>query len=1710
MKSSSFAWVLGLLCLGLTLNGQTYQGILPKIETNADSLIRQVFVAGQCIDIQEVRSQSQFGQIGTFTNGLSSIGIDEGIILSTGNVMNVRGPNNEDDAGTGFGQVYNDPDFTTIANASTQYDLAYLEFDFIPTVDFVRFEYVFASEEYCEFSSSPTFNDAFAFLISGPGINGPFSNGAENIARLPSGAFVSANTINYFTNPAFYVGNVAPNTTPFCPNSPATALQLTEFDGFTTVLTAAISVVPCERYRIRLAIMDKNDDVYDSAVFLKASSFNAGIPATISSTISAEGLSDTQPYEGCSDAFFIFERVGGDTSQDLTVHFAIDPSSTATQGLDFMPFADSVIIPALALLDTMRVSILPDGLLEGEETLTLRLINPCYCDNSSVTIRIIDPPVLEVARPDTIACYGKNISLSAEVDGGVGPLLYDWGNGNQDSILQLTPLASQSLLLSVSDQCGQEHDVPFSLSVERLEASFANDDYICVGKPAASLPILLSGASSYNLEVLYGNDTLRYSSLSGSQFDLPAPLAGLYHLLELSSANCTRLLSASAQVDSISLDVDAQLTHPACAGQTTGRVQLIVNGGRMPYGYQWQGSPIQAPIVDNLGAGEYAVTVSDAGGCLQYDTFLLVQPQPLLLHIDSLFNPDCTQPEGRIFATASGGNAPYQWFYEGGASDSTLVGLSPGTHALSVRDVLGCETTEVVTLSDLRAIPSAEIQASDDLNCYHPSITLQATPQPGATYLWSGPQGDINQADHLDTLSVNEPGVYQLVVRNQSAACADTTTLTVDASFQGPAVDAGEPAQLNCNTPSATLTGSLPGFNGMASWLWSSPGRLIPNANAQQITVGQTGWYYATATDLANGCQSTDSLLVTADSLLPSLALPLSDTINCLVTSLNLQAQATGQGPISYTWNTPDGLITGPTNTPQVVVSRGGWYRLTITDSSNGCQATDSLKVAENRQVPLLNAGPDSTLDCRQNSLYAVAQSTALDPQWAWSVLNNNLILSDSASLHIHTADSYQVLVTDRTNGCQALDTVVVQANFRLPTPNAGQDTSLNCQYPLISLTGAVDVPEEPISLVWLNTNGDTLSVGTAPLVVDQAGTYILQATLGQNGCSQMDSVQVGANFGAPTLFLQIPDTLNCLRSQTNLQVSASPAAPLHYQWRANPPAQLTGPTNQSTATATATGWYFITATNTSNGCATTDSIQVVADLALPQVDAGPTDSLDCLTTTLQLQGSGQAPAGLSFSWTGPTPASILSGQQTANPRVQSYGWYYLQGQSIGNGCIQVDSVFVAADTLSPNVSVLLEGQLTCTSRQVRLLPEPVSSGYAYQWTNPAGAISHTPVLTTSLPGPHSLRVSDLRNGCAQTLITQVSANTSPPQAVAGPANAFLDCTQGTVSLHADASSSLSGMLLYTWSLGLPGGGFSPIPNGQQSQITATQAGIYQVVVTDPVNGCTDSTSIQVGAHPDIEALVSTVPPLCAGDRAEIAFTSITGGLPPFSYSIDGGQTFGSNPVFSQLPPAAYAWVVEDVNGCQASGQVLFVEPEPLSVELPDQLTLDFGSSTTLQPLVSPDTTTALLVQWSPSTGLACPSCLISSAAPPITQTYSLQITNQNGCTAQTQIRLIVSQKPNIYIPNAFSPHDENGVNDFFTIYAPAEVVKVVEVMKIFDRWGGLVFQTGPIPPGVEALGWDGRWRGQPLNGGVYVYYLSVELADGRKLLLEGEVTLLK
>lgn len=418
-------------------NSITVQQLVEDVLLGGGVTVSNITFNGQPADQTNI-------QIGSFDGTASNVGLPLGLTLSSGDIGVALGPNTDGAATLGTPGGPSDADLDLASN-STTFDRAVLEFDFVPAGDSLRFNYVFGSEEYLEWVSAG-FNDVFGFFLSGPGISGPYSNNAANIALVPGTSQpVSIDNVNDVANPAFYVDNGDGFTAPF-----NTDPQYIQFDGFTVPLTARALVQCGQPYHIKIAIADAGDPILDSSVFLEGGSFSSPNAVELELvTASADGTLT----EGCSDATFTISRPGDQLDLEITVQV----SGSATNGTDYTQIPTVITIPAGQSSVTYPVEAFEDNTAEGDEEITLTAVYVNACgDTSTSTASVLVReyvPIVITAEDLFLQCDQDSVLVSAQATGGFGDLAFLWSGGGTSTAFYALGLVNGSYGLAVSDEC---------------------------------------------------------------------------------------------------------------------------------------------------------------------------------------------------------------------------------------------------------------------------------------------------------------------------------------------------------------------------------------------------------------------------------------------------------------------------------------------------------------------------------------------------------------------------------------------------------------------------------------------------------------------------------------------------------------------------------------------------------------------------------------------------------------------------------------------------------------------------------------------------------------------------------------------------------------------------------------------------------------------------------------------------------------------------------------------------------------------------------------------------------------------------------------------------------------------------------------------------------------------------------------------------------
>jgi len=344
------------------------------------------------------------------------------------------------------------------------------------------------------------------------------------------------------------------------------------------------------------------------------------------------------------------------------------------------------------------------------------------------------------------------------------------------------------------------------------------------------------------------------------------------------------------------------------------------------------------------------------------------------------------------------------------------------------------------------------------------------------------------------------------------------------------------------------------------------------------------------------------------------------------------------------------------------------------------------------------------------------------------------------------------------------------------------------------------------------------------------------------------------------------------------------------------------------------------------------------------------------------------------------------------------------------------------------------------------------------------------------------------------------------PVADAGPDHS-LDCVTATAPLGGPLTTLTPG-LTYQWQSN--NGAVVDQPN--QPLTETAQAGSFTLVVLNPTTGCRDEDIVLINDNTNnLDLHAQAFNATCLNEFGSIVVDSVTGGDLPYLFSLNNAP-FVPQQAFAALNPGDYTLTAQDATGCNTAINLRIEAATELEVDLIAHLagepyTIDLGETADLSALVNIPEDQVQSVRWNPDT-LGCAGCLEQTVRPFYTSAYTVTVTDVNGCTASDNLLLYVRKERDVYIPNGFSPNGD-GLNDVFMIFAGRQVLQIRSFL-VFTRWGESIFQDYNFQPNDPAHGWNGLFRNQKMNTGVFVYFAEVEFIDGEVVIFKGDVVLLE
>ncbi|MCE7926642.1 MAG: hypothetical protein DYG98_26670 [Haliscomenobacteraceae bacterium CHB4] len=918
-------------------------------------------------------------------------------------------------------------------------------------------------------------------------------------------------------------------------------------------------------------------------------------------------------------------------------------------------------------------------------------------------------------------------------------------------------------------------------------------------------------------------------------------------------------------------------------------------------------------------------------------------------------------------------NPTYSWSGPGGftSQSASPTVTQPGSYIVTVTSQSnGCTNTATATVTG-NTTPPSPTATGGTLTCAITSVTLNATPANGVTYLWSGPN---NFNSTIQNPTTNAAGTYTVTVTNNSNNCTATATATVNLNNTPPTPGATVSGPISCPTPTVTLN-ATPGSG--VTYNWGGPNGF--SSTIQNPTADLAGAYTVTVTNNSNGCTATANVNVTGNTTPPG-ATASGGTLTCGVPSISLTG-GSATGGVTYSWTGPGGFTSNQQNPTANTV---GTYTLVVTNPSNSCTSTATATVAGDFAAPDASA-TGGIITCAASSTTISGNSATSGATFAWTGPGG--FTSNQQNPTVSSTGTYTLTVTNPANGCTSTATATVSPDANVPDASAAGGV-ITCADPSITLNGGSVTPG--VTLSWTGPGGFNSTEEDPAVTVD--GTYTLTVLDPSNGCTAQATAIVNLDTDAPGASAT-GGTLTCSAPSFTLNGS-SPTNGVSWSWSG--PNGFTS--SQQNPDVTDDGVYTLTVTNPVNGCTSTASADVAADQNAP-VASSTTGTLTCAVTSLVLNGSSNQ-AG-TFAWSG--PGGFNSTAQ--NPTVSTPGDYTLTVTSTGNGCTDAVTVTVGQDIAAPGAAST-GNTIDCSNPQVAVSATSQTAGVTYAWSGPGGFTSNQQNPNVTLNGNYTVTVTNPTNGCVSTstALVQIDTVTAALQASAPD---ILTCDATTVNIQATVNPSGSTLQGISWS---GPGGFS----STDEDPAVTAPGIYTLTAT-LANGCTSSIQATVSQDittPDVAAQGGTL--TCTTTAINLDGSSSTNGA---SFEWAGPNGFSSS---DQDPSVSvdgvYTLTVTGPNGCTSTSTATVnldvVEPGAVAVSSNN---LDCDELTTNLTGTSP--TNGATFAWTGPGGFTANTAATTTSEP---GTYTVTTTGPNGCTSVSDV--IVTQ--DITAPGASSAGD--------------------------------------------------------------------------------------
>ncbi len=1079
------------------------------------------------------------------------------------------------------------------------------------------------------------------------------------------------------------------------------------------------------------------------------------------------------------------------------------------------------------------------------------------------------------------------------------------------------------------------------------------------------------------------DDSMTYEWSNAETSDrIMASASGVYYVTATTTNGCT----ASASI-AITEDYSVpQVTITSISGTTTltcseTEITIMAEGGSS---YFWSdGSSSSEITVTNPGL--YMVTANGENGCTVTASIDIIGSTESPSVYVSGENSLCSGQIAMLTASAMGGMSPYNYIWSDGSNGET-ANLSAGSYGVTVTDSNGCTASRQITLEESSPIMlsingSSTICAGEDVELT--AMAIGGTPD--YRYAWSSGENNpsIIVAPTLTTTYI--------VTATDANGCYAEQDITITVSVPLTISLNSESFILTCSNPSANIEATVSEGTAPYLYTWSN------GETSSSIMANAAGMYLVTATD-ANGCSAMASATVTSqnDTEAPTIICPSSMTVS---TDEGSNTANVILSDVIVDDNTAvDYYINNYNNTQDA----SGIYELGVTDvvytvvdicgNSNSCSFT--VTVIDNEE-PCIGCDP-SNIDNPFDPTAGVSCST---------ITGTEVSPNEGVSTYTHNGSDWDITANDNV-GIASIVYSLSGATMNITQPNTTLDgqvfelgsttvtwtvTDLSGNFSECSFTVTVS-DNEPPAINGNNFDRELTSSSCSFVVPDL--TEEIRAVSSDNITANSDLVitqdlsagyqittttmvtvtvrDQSGNETSTTVVLSIPNTPTIMVNSRDVVCQGEMAeatvavtggtAPYAYNW------------SDGTTGATANlmvGSYVVTVTD-SNGCSAEYSLSVLeSEMPVLLLNADAT----VLTCSAQMSNITATVSG----GTAPYIYTWSNGLTTDSIMVSNVGLYSVT-LTDANGCEAMQSIVITEDVNAPMLSIVNNSNTTtlgCSNTEINLM---ATGGAAYAWSN--GVSTAENVITTV--GTYSVTATGT-NGC--TAYETISITEVPGLTIAVNSNDIV-CNGGTTEADVSVIGGTA-PYIYSWS------------NGMTTSTANIGAGNYIVTVTDS-NGCTAEYSFAVTEPEVFAASITSTSIQCYGESTGSATVTVTGGTAPYTYN--WATISSQESTVTGLAAGTYSVAITDANGCNVTQSVTIDQPSMLDVSVTTSATTICSGSSANITATAMGGNPSYMYLWNDGSTTS-----VIEVTPFSTTTYSLTVTDANGCTAMQNVTVEVS-----------------------------------------------------------------------------------------------------